>query len=162
MNKIKTGLWQFSTWGTKNVHWAICTFSWHAGFSQIQSHISKLGVWGHPPIGNPSNLTTEMAIYTSEVIAYYSVFRGGEASHEGVSGCSCKYLSLHISFILSSISSPCRQTAHEYHLQWLCHHPSSASYEQWQMVQIDSTDLLKNIKDNFIINCLGVVNTHNT
>ena len=49
---------------------------------------------------------------------------------------------------LSSISLPCRQIAHAYHPQWLCHHLSLTSYEQWQMVQIDSTDLLKHKKFN--------------
>jgi hypothetical protein len=39
MNMTKTGLWQYSTWATKNAHCATSALSQYAGFSQIQSHI---------------------------------------------------------------------------------------------------------------------------
>ena len=39
MNMTKTGLWQYSTWATKNAHSATCTFSRHARFLKIRSHV---------------------------------------------------------------------------------------------------------------------------
>ena len=67
----KSGLWQFSTWSTKNAHCATCAFSRYARFSQIRSQINKKMIVILPM----EHLAVVVVCQTTQIWSRHSWFR---------------------------------------------------------------------------------------